>query len=234
MKTTVSTGNDELDVRLQGGLPYPSLILIEGEQGTSKTVLAQQFVYGALRDGLRGIVLETEMPSVDFLRKMKLLKMDIVDYVIKGKVRLHSILSKNLEINDVVLSNALTVFEKYINSKLDNFDFLAIDSLSMLVKFAKYSEVLEFFSNLKKISTSGKLIFATMHSSILSEDILTKLRAFCDGYIKLGISNIGGRSVKVMNIVKLRGAPTSFDSVISFDVDPAFGIKLVPIALARA
>jgi flagellar protein FlaH len=44
---------------------------------------------------------------------------------------------------------------------------------------------------------------------------------------------MGGRQLKVMNIIKLKGAPTVFENMITFDVDPAFGIKLVPMALAK-
>ncbi|MEM4827738.1 MAG: ATPase domain-containing protein, partial [Desulfurococcaceae archaeon] len=42
----VSTGNEELDQKLAGGLPIPSLIVVEGEHGSGKTVLVQQFIYG--------------------------------------------------------------------------------------------------------------------------------------------------------------------------------------------
>jgi len=37
-----------------------------------------------------------------------------------------------------------------------------------------------------------------------------------------------------MKIVKLRGAISAPDASIAFDVDPAFGIKVVPLALAKA
>jgi flagellar protein FlaH len=36
-----------------------------------------------------------------------------------------------------------------------------------------------------------------------------------------------------MEIAKLRGARGPVDQVTAFDVDPAFGIKLLPITLAR-
>jgi len=37
-----------------------------------------------------------------------------------------------------------------------------------------------------------------------------------------------------MNIVKLKGVPSVFENTITFEIDPAFGIKLVPMALAKA
>ena len=78
------------------------------------------------------------------------------------------------------------------------------------------------------------MIIMTLHEKVLREDLATRARAICDGYIKLKVATVGGRTVKVMEIIKLKGAPATFDSTITFDVDPAFGIKLVPIALAKA
>ena len=63
---------------------------------------------------------------------------------------------------------------------------------------------------------------------------MIRIRAISDSYIKLDFAEIGGRLIKVMKVVKLRGAAGPVDSTIAFDVDPAFGIKVVPLALAKA
>ena len=40
---TVPTGNEEVDRQLGGGLPLPSLVLIEGDHGTGKSSVSAQF-----------------------------------------------------------------------------------------------------------------------------------------------------------------------------------------------
>lgn len=234
VKLLVSTGNEELDIKLQGGIPFPSLIIIEGGHGTSKTVLLQQFLYGALREGLRGLVLSTEMPSVDYIRKMKMLKMNVVDYVIRNKLDVFSVHSARMTWSEEKLRSVIERTKDFILSKGEGYDLIVIDSATFLLNFAPSTEIIDFFSKMKLLSLRGKNVLISIHPNVVEDDIATKLKAMCDGYIKLSIANIGGRTVKVMEIIKLRGAPSTFDSTISFDVDPAFGIKLIPIALARA
>ncbi|MEM4625110.1 MAG: ATPase, partial [Thermosphaera sp.] len=85
----------------------------------------------------------------------------------------------------------------------------------------------------KKIVDKGKLVILTIHPEGLSESLHAGLKAIADGYIELKNVEMGGRALKVMNIIKLKGVPTTFENTITFDVDPAFGIKLVPMALAK-
>jgi flagellar protein FlaH len=40
--------------------------------------------------------------------------------------------------------------------------------------------------------------------------------------------------IRVMKVTKLRGASKKVDSLIGFVVDPAFGLKILPISLAKA
>ena len=44
----ISTGIDDIDKKLGGGIPIGSLTLIEGQSGSGKSVLSQQFTWGSL------------------------------------------------------------------------------------------------------------------------------------------------------------------------------------------
>jgi Predicted ATPases involved in biogenesis of archaeal flagella len=50
-QSILSTGNSELDKKIADGLPLQSLTLIEGENDTGKSVLTQQIIWGALKQG---------------------------------------------------------------------------------------------------------------------------------------------------------------------------------------
>ena len=41
----ISTGNDELDKKIGGGIPLRSLTLVEGQPDAGKSVLTQQMVW---------------------------------------------------------------------------------------------------------------------------------------------------------------------------------------------
>jgi len=230
----ISTGNEELDIKLSGGLPYPSLIIIEGGHGTSKSVLAQLFIYGMLKQGFKVVVFTTETTAKDYIMKMKRLNMDVTDYFIKGKLIVYSTQVLGLSWVRRNATRLLPLIGDWMLEYKDYYDALVIDSISHLAIYASPAKVLEFFNKARVLTDRGKMIIMTLHEKVLREDLATRARAICDGYIKLKVATVGGRTVKVMEIIKLKGAPATFDSTITFDVDPAFGIKLVPIALAKA
>jgi len=230
----ISTGNEELDRKLPGGLPFPLLLLIEGGHGTGKTVLTQQFVFGALTQGLRATVLTTETTVKDYILKMRSVRMDPTLYFIRSRLKIYSTQILGVKWTRSTASKVLSILDDWLVSRLDTYDVLAIDSFSHLAIYASPSQVMEFFNVVRNVTDKGKLVIITLHESVLREDLATRARATCDGYFKLGLATIGGKTFKVLNVVKLQGAPTVFESKISFDVDPAFGIKVVPIALAQA
>ena len=44
----ISTGNDELDKKIGGGIPSRSLTMIEGQPDSGKSVLLQQMIWGMI------------------------------------------------------------------------------------------------------------------------------------------------------------------------------------------
>lgn len=234
MPRVISTGNEELDMKLQGGIPAPNLILVEGPHGSSKTVLLQQILYGALKSGLKAVAVTTETTSLDFLRKMKNISLDVRSHIIKGSLVIYSTLVAQRgwggKIEEMILQSLLA----FLKERSSTYDFILIDSLTHILSPLREEKILGFFSELRRLSSDGKILAFSLHPGALDAKVSAKIIALCDSYIKLSTAMLGGRIVKVMEIVKLRGAPTTFESTITFDVDPAFGIKLVPIALARS
>ena len=47
---SISTGSMEIDRRIGGGIPYGTLMLVEGEAAGGKSTLAQQLSWGALTE----------------------------------------------------------------------------------------------------------------------------------------------------------------------------------------
>ena len=72
----VCMGISELDRDLGGGIPTPSLISIEGDYGSGKTVFIQQTVYAMLKNGLRVCVVSSEATVKEYLSMMESVKLD--------------------------------------------------------------------------------------------------------------------------------------------------------------
>ncbi|MCE4606328.1 MAG: ATPase [Desulfurococcales archaeon] len=228
----IPTGNEEFDIKLAGGIPFPSLIFIEGPHGTGKTALSQLFIRGGLYLGMKAVALVSEATIEGYLDKSKTAGLDLTDYFIRGLLDVYSLQTSGSSWSKERLRKLLPITESFILGSADKYDIFLVDSLSHLAVNSSASMILAFFSTLRRVTDMGKLVIVTMHEGVLPEDLVTRARAICDGYMKLGTAVLAGRSVNVLRIVKLKGAPTTFESTISFNIDPAFGIKLVPIALA--
>jgi flagellar protein FlaH len=67
----------------------------------------------------------------------------------------------------------------------------------------------------------------------VQNELLTRIRAFCDGHIILEIKTFRDRTALTMNVAKLKGATKNVSDLISFEVSPAYGIKILPFSTAR-
>jgi len=230
----VSTGNEELDSRLGGGIPIPSLILIEGGHGTGKSVLAQQLAYGALKSGLRVYYITTESTVREFLLQSTRLGLDMTDPFLKGRLKIYPIHMEGVRWATDVAKLLLPVVGRFMMKSVEEWDVFIIDSFSVLSVYADISAVLDVLTQMRTLVSQNKVIIMTVHPESLAEEVMVRARSICDGYIRLKHYEVGGRMIKVMEIVKLRGALGPVDPVIAYDVDPAFGIKVLPLSLARA
>lgn len=229
----ISTGNEELDMRLGGGVPVPSLVMIEGDHGSGKSTIAQQIVYGALKMDLRVYYITTESTVREFILQTKRVSLDITEPFMRGRLKIFPIHLEGARWTKEITSRMLPIIGRFVIATSDEWDLFVIDSFSVLAVFASVEGVMDVLTRLKQIVSSKKVVILTIHPNSLGEDVMIRARAVCDGYIRLRATEFGGRLVKIMEVVKFRGALGPVDSVIVFDVDPAFGIKVLPISLAK-
>ncbi|MCE4609129.1 MAG: ATPase [Desulfurococcales archaeon] len=227
------TGNDEFDMKLGGGIPYPALIVIEGEHGSGKTALSLLFLKGALDAGYRAIVFTSESKPFDYIIKAEASGFPLENHYLERKLRIYSMqypgpLTK--ELADTIVERLSHAVKKLS----DHYDFLVIDSITYLAASATPALLNTLFVQLKSLVVYNKGVIITSHPGIVPEEARVRLAGSADGYLKTSAAVIGGRRLKVLSVVKLRGAPPGIDTTITFDVDPAFGIKLVPIMVSQA
>ena len=56
----------------------------------------------------------------------------------------------------------------------------------------------------------------------------------CDTHLRLKTENTGDRIMKTLEVAKVRGAQMNTGNVISFDIDPGLGMRIIPYTKARA
>ena len=78
----VSTGIDELDEALEGGIPKGSWVAITGEPGTGKSIMSMHYAYRGLKDGDPVIYITTEAEFKDVVKQAQQFGMNFEEYEI--------------------------------------------------------------------------------------------------------------------------------------------------------
>ena len=226
----ISTGSNEIDRRLGGGIPKSSLMLVEGDEGAGKSTVAQQLIWGGLNDGLKTSIYTTEQNINSLLRQMASLGQDVTEFF----------LMHELEVYPMVISpdqeDPETLFEKlgiHMKNNVDS-DIIVVDSLTTFVSQSGGDQIQDFFSNCKSLCEKGKVVICTVHAKAFDEEFLLRIRSLCDAYLRLTVQSAGNRLIKAMEVAKIRGAEMTTGNITGFDVEPGLGIRIVPITWARA
>lgn len=233
MIKNIPTDNEEVDRQLGGGIPTPCLMMIEGEHGTGKSALAAQFIHGMLRSKMKVLCI-TENTVKDYIEKMKTITFNFTTPFLQNKLSILPLHVYGAVWSQKQSSFLLPVIGRYISSNSKNFDCVIIDSISLLTMYSDADNILDFITRCKHLISTGMTVILTMHKESVPEDIAMRLKSACDVYFSLSTANIGGRTVKVMNIIKLIGSTEAAESSFAFEIDNNFGIKIVPISTANA
>lgn len=233
MTEIIPCGNEEVDRQFGGGIPFPTLMLIEGDHGTGKSALAAQFMKGFLASDKR-ILCVTENTVKEYIENMKAITFNFSTAFLRNRLTIMPLHMYGVQWNKEQSSYLLPVVGKYIGNSFKEHNCVVIDSLSLLTMFSDASRILEFFTQCKYLVARGMSIVITIHPDDIPPDLRMRVKGGVDVYLKLGSTNIGGKDVKTLKIVKLIGAKENTESGFAFDVDMTFGIKIVPISMANA
>ncbi|MCH8869677.1 MAG: flagellar accessory protein FlaH [Chloroflexi bacterium] len=222
----ISTGNTEVDKKMGGGIPVGSLILIEGESDAGKSVLTQQMIWGSLYDGINVVLYTTENTVKSFIRQMNSLSLEVTDFLLLGKLKIFSIMASKAQLSPAeVFSILLTDLESYPGTPL-----IVVDSLTTFITHSSIEETMTFFEICKQYCDRGTTVIMVVNSYAFGEADLARVRSICDAHLSLRNEEVGDRLIKVLEVAKVRGAQMSTGNIISFDVEPMLGIKIIPVS----
>jgi archaeal flagellar protein FlaH len=229
-KRIISTGQPEINKKLGGGIPVKSLILIEGQSDAGKSVLCQQITWGSLNSGFRVVMFTTENTITSMVTQMESLGLDILHHLLLGNFKIYPIKSS------AITSDPKGVFEKILDTmgRLESFELFIIDALTPIVTQCGGDVALSYFERCKSYCDKGRTIINVAHTYAFEQDFLVRSRSVCDAHLKLIIEKVGDKLVKSLEVSKIRGAAQSTGNILSFDVEPQIGIKIMPVSRAKA
>jgi flagellar protein FlaH len=226
----ISLGVPELDRDLGGGVPVPSLISIEGEYGSGKTIFVQQIVYAMLKSGLRVYVVSSETTVKEYLSMMESVKLDAYSHYFSGQLNIYPLHVEGGRWSKFLSSFFLRVAANFLELKKKHYDVVVVDSLSVLTVGTPPHEFLTFVTRMKNLVSDGKTVVVTFHPEFLSEESIMKLRASSDVYLVLKNTSISGIDVKLLRIVKLWGVSGERKSSITLEINPQIGLRVMPLS----
>ncbi|MDO8568712.1 MAG: ATPase domain-containing protein [Dehalococcoidales bacterium] len=231
-REVISTGVPDIDEKLGGGIPTGSLCLVEGHSDAGKSVLCQHLTYGTLSSGQVGVAYYTTENSIrSLISQMDSLSLFTRDYFLADHFRIHP-----LSFNSRFMKDGKKRFHwltHHFYGLPPNYKLIIVDSITLLVSHSNPVAIIDFFSECKTQCDEGRTIILVAHSYAFDEDLLARTRSLCDARFRLRLEQVGDRMVKLLEVLKVRGADRPTGDIVSFDIEPKVGIRIIPLAKAR-
>ena len=215
---------DEFSDRIGGAIPKGSLFIIEGEDGTGKSIICQRITYGALSNNHKVSYISTELSVVDFIRQMDSLGYDVKDYLLNNKLLYIPTLNMFGKLKEQ--ENLIFELTKEKAKKIFESDVIIIDSLSYpLINGLNRMDSIKLIEFLNKIKNLGKVIIVTYNPSEINEFFVKNIRRVSDIYFYLRFSSLEeGSMLKVIEVRRFRYPRGIYNNVIPFRVEPNIGL----------
>ncbi|MBK8902291.1 MAG: flagellar accessory protein FlaH [Anaerolineaceae bacterium] len=227
-KPVVSTGSEELDNKVGGGIPLGSLTLIEGGSHSGKSVFSQQLLWGSLRDGYRISLFTSENTVKSLMRQMDSLNLNVQTNLLLGHLRIYPMeVSKSQEEALEALLAALKA------EAAKERDLIFVDALTPFISGSPAGMVISYFEQCKRLCSNGTTVVTIIHSHAVDQDLLVRIQSLCDAHLRLRTENAGSKLVKIMEVAKIRGASKNTGNIISFEIEPGIGMRIIPISKAQ-
>lgn len=232
---------DRVNPAFGGGLPEGSLVLLEGEHGSGKSVVTQRFCKGLCEAGTHVTYVSTEDTAADWVSQMRSLDYDVVDHLLSEQMLfLHAdvdtrqhlegasaqrgdreLLTRLMEANVMWRSDVVIV---------DGFD-------AILLHDPRYEEIQargdedDVIQNLitffRRLTADGKTVVLTANPESLTHAALRPLRDTSDVYVSLTMRSVGQEVRRNMVVRKFAGMGSQVDDNIGFNVQSGRGLLIV-------
>ena len=242
LSAPISTGSDDIDRALLGGIPLGSLTLIEGPSGAGKSVLCQHIAYGAMLAD-RGVAFYTSgLAPEELVKRMNALGLDVSYFIGEGQLTIQRL--EDLRGGSGTATPALDLLKKHIEELPWDINVVVIDSLSNLMGQAGSMATLNFLIECKSLCRMGMAILIALHTSAFDPEIRNRLDALFATHMTLGTEGFShGIQMKTMNVIdiaKVKDTNLARKTSIYFEVDTELGrsmnmsIKVLPIHKVKA
>ena len=221
----------QLDRALGGGFPLESLTLIEVPSGAGKSVLCQYLIYGAVLTGLSLAYFSLEQTVESLIERMGSMGLDLSGRLQQNNFRSYPLPNPSTyDEPDGALAELVSEIERVPQ----NYGVVLVDSITELAQISSDRAVLGFFTSCQRQCSQERTIILVTRSSAVDKNLLPRLHGISDAHISFGAEKLFDRVVNTLEVRKVNKSELNSGNTFSFQVEPAIGIKFVPMARVKA
>jgi len=228
-----TTGVKDIAVALGGGIRENSLILIEGEAKSGKSVISRHIAYGVLRSRESSVAYySAEENSETLLAQMESMSLDARHDLVTDRLRVFKMGSRD------VLRNAeksLQLIINHIEELPERFKLVIVDSATPFMDKVSPVAKMDFLQACKELCDQERSIVLALDSHVFEVKSLVRAYAMSDYYLRLRSQDmlletgqVDTRVIKLLEVTKLRGAECPSHEGIKFEIKSGMSIQILP------
>ena len=224
---TLSLGNQDMDQSAGGGVSRGSLVMVDGEPSTGKSVLCQQISFAALGKGDSVGYFTVDDSQDSLMIQMASLGLDTAPYRGSGAFNIVPIKASG-PMDEA--ERTLSVLFNQMEGLSATCKAILVDPVTSLAGLNNGRALVPFFHACRTLGRFGATTFLAVRSSPDTEKLVAGLAAMCDFQLHLGDRTIGGKSWKTLDIYRNTGGTPAAAKKLNFEVIPGLGTKTFPVS----
>lgn len=227
---TTLEGFQHLEQVIGGPLPRGASLLLSGDAGSGKTILAYQFLHDELESGKLCALLSYDAFPEDVQARMNEFGWDIVSPLRKGRLRIIDCYSSLAGHGEGAIKDPSDLTElniqvtAFIGKAKGGPVTVVLDSLTPIFNGVEEKQAINFIQTLAaKVKKTGGLFIQTASKGAVSDDAAAKIKTMADGVIELTVVRTRGKVHRFLAVVKMERRRIASGS-ISFEIDRARGL----------
>jgi flagellar protein FlaH len=200
-------------------LPNRSLYVLQGAVGGGKSLVSQRLIYGMVENGVKVLVITTELTTRGWIEQMESIGYGITDAIREGKLMVFSRFGSIAESTpDVDLIQLLE------SEAVELADVVVIDSASSLMPSdLDDASRFQLMQRLRQISSQGRSLMLCVDPVEMDDKLMHNLRSSAEVVLDLMTTMIGGEIKRNVVVTRYLRAAGPVQTSIGWRVEPSMG-----------
>ena len=225
---------NEIDTELSGGIVSGSLVFMEGNAKTGKSIVCQYLAHNAMRyDGRSVAYYNTRFAVREVIDKMEALKLPVTDEFLADRLRIFPMdVPKGAE----SVQEYCRILTDHISALPERFGLVIIDGITAIMNALDPVTTMDFLYVCKQLCNEAKSIVLVCDSHAIKKGIISKVTLVVDSFLRfrseyrrLNPDMVDNRLIRIMNVEKLNSIEQQPRTGVKFDIDPDTGLEILPI-----